>query len=191
MSQSSRFRPFAVDFDLAGGIMKQPDRHLVRRASDMRGHFADPPALERLIEAGDPVLYEVFEKAIPEERGHLQVCISLTRAGTVAGEYFMTKGHYHAVAGTAEVYLCLRGSGCMLMKTADGEGAWERFQPGRLVYVPPFWAHRTVNTGGEPLVSLCVYPGDAGHNYGDIEREGFPMRVFDRGGEAQIVPTPR
>ena len=32
----------------------------------------------------------------------------------------------------------------------------------------------SVNTGDEPLISFCVYPADAGHNYGDIEKEGFP-----------------
>ena len=94
----------------------------------------------------------------------------------------MTKGHYHAVPGTAEVYLCLRGEGYMLMKLVDGTSAFERFLPGRMVYVPPFWAHRTVNTGEEPLISFCVYPGEAGHNYGDIEKEGFPLRVFKRAG---------
>jgi glucose-6-phosphate isomerase len=51
-----------------------------------------------------------------------------------------------------------------------------------MVYVPPYWAHRSINTGDEPLVSFCVYPGDAGHNYGDIATEGFPRRVFIRDG---------
>ena len=31
--------------------------------------------------------------------------------------------------------------------------------------------------GSEPLISLCIYPGGAGHNYGDIETEGFPRRI--------------
>ena len=66
----------------------------------------------------------------------------------------------------------------MMMKTADGQCRWEEFAPGRLVYVPPYWAHRSINTGDEPLISLCMYPGDAGHNYGDIRTEGFPQRVF-------------
>jgi glucose-6-phosphate isomerase len=49
---------------------------------------------------------------------------------------------------------------------------------GRMVYVPPFWAHRSINTGNvEPLVSFCVYPAEAGHNYGDIATEGFPKRI--------------
>ncbi len=57
------------------------------------------------------------------------------------------------------------------------------------MYVPPFWAHRSVNTGTDPLVSLCVYPAEAGHNYGDIEKEGFPLRVFKRAGKLEIAPS--
>ena len=59
--------------------------------------------------------------------------------------------------------------------------------PGRMVYVPPCWAHRSINTGGAELISLCVYPGEAGHNYGDIEKEGFPQRIFNRHGKIEIV----
>ncbi len=183
--------PFGVDFDLLHGIMKEPDNHVVRLASSMRGHYKDSDALEAIVAQGDPVHYEVFERAVPQQQGQLGFAISKTYPGTVGGECFMTKGHYHAVAGTAEIYLCLRGEGYMLMKLADGSSASERFLPGRLCYVPPFWAHRTVNTGDEPLISLCVYPAEAGHNYGDIEREGFPVRVFKRAGRVEIVGPPR
>jgi len=181
-------KPFAGELDLAQGVLKNPDHVTVRRASSMRGHYADAAALERLIASGDPVHYEVAEKKVPEERGQLVFCVSTTLAGTVGEEFFMTKGHYHAVPGTAEIYLCLRGQGYMLMKTSTGECVWERFLPGRLVYVPPLWAHRTVNTGEEPLASLCVYPGEAGHNYGDIEKEGFPVRVMKRAGKVEFLP---
>jgi glucose-6-phosphate isomerase len=181
--------PFGVDFDLVHGIMKDPQVHTVRLASSMRGHYKDPRALEALVAQGDPVHYEVFEMKIPEEVGQMQFCISKTYPGTVGGECFMTKGHYHQVPGTAEIYLCVRGEGYMLMKLATGESAYERFLPGRMCYVPPFWAHRTVNTGDEPLISFCVYPGEAGHNYGDIEKEGFPVRVFKRAGKVEIVSS--
>ena len=183
--------PFGVDIDLVHGIMKDPQNHVVRLASSMRGHYHDAKALEALVAQGDPVHYEVFEYRIPEKPGQLQFCISKTYPGTVGGECFMTKGHYHKVPGTAEVYLCLRGEGWMLMKLADGTAARERFLPGRMVYVPPFWAHRTVNTGDEPLISFCVYPGESGHNYGDIEKEGFPERVFKRAGKVEFVPSAR
>ncbi|MGD0090007.1 MAG: glucose-6-phosphate isomerase family protein [Planctomycetota bacterium] len=181
--ESKPLLPWSVGIDLGDGAMREPDRVLVRKASDMRGYYRDAAALERLIAQGDPVHYEVFEKDIPQERGQLPVCISKLYPGQVGGECFMTKGHYHTVSGTAEVYLCIRGQGYMLLKTADGQCVAEPMRRDRLVYVPPHWAHRSINTGAEPLISLCVYPGDAGHNYGDIATEGFPKRVFVRGGK--------
>jgi len=178
--------PFGVDIDLATGDMPGAKNHLVRRASDMRGYYVDAAALTRLIDQGDPVHYEVFEVPVPEQGGQLMYCISRLLPGVVGDEFWMTKGHYHTISATAEIYLCLRGTGYMLMKTADGRSAAEPMSRGRMVYVPPHWAHRSVNTGGEPLVSFCVYPGEAGHNYGDIATEGFPQRVFLRNGRAVI-----
>ena len=189
METAEMMQPFGIDIDLADGTMAAPDRRVVRRASDMRGYYADEAALERLIAAdADPVHYEVFEKAIPEAPGHLLLCISKLQPGRVGGECFMTKGHYHAVPGTAEIYWCLRGRGFMLMKTAGGQCVAEPMERSRVVYVPPHWAHRSINAGDEPLVSFCVYPGEAGHNYGDIAEQGFPRRVFLRNGVAVIEP---
>ncbi len=188
-STKKDLRPFMADFDLMYGIMRNPDSQLVRLASSMRGHYADERALEELIARGDPVHYEVFEKTVPQKKGHLQFGISKTYPGTVGGECFMTKGHYHAVADTGEVYLCLRGEGYMLMKLSNGDSAVERFLPGNMVYVPPFWGHRSVCTSDEPLITFYVYPAEAGHNYGDIEKEGFPVRVFKRAGKVEIVPN--
>ena len=179
--------PFVVDLDIDNGLMKDAKNHLIRRASDMRGHYADEAALEKLIADGaDPLHYEVFEIPVPEEYGQLMYCISMLQPGTVGDEFFMTKGHYHTIAETAEIYLCLRGEGYMLMKTADGKCDAQRMVRGKMVYVPPYWAHRSVNTGAELLISFCVYPGDAGHNYGDIEKEGFPKRVYQRCGKVVL-----
>lgn len=174
--------PFTLGIDLENATMVEPSRVTVRRASDMRGHYADAAALERLVAGGDGVHYEVAEKPVPEEYGHLMYCISTLHPGTVGNEYFMTKGHYHVVEGTGEIYLCLRGEGLMLMKTAEGKTDWQPMRRGSMVYVPPYWAHRSVNTGRERLVSFCVYNAEAGHNYGDIERTGFGLRVMERGG---------
>jgi glucose-6-phosphate isomerase len=170
--------PFGVAIDFATGVMEGADHVVVRHASDLRGYYGNAKALEDLISSGDPVHYRVYEKAIPEVEGHLLFSMSVLEPGRVGDEFFMTKGHYHTVSGTAETYLCVRGSGFMLMKTADGRWAAEPMAAGRMVYVPPQWAHRSVNTGDEPLISYCVYPAHAGHNYGDIETEGFPQRVI-------------
>ena len=49
--------PFAVQFELAEGTMSNPRDHIARRASDMRGYYADPQALESLVRGGDPLHY--------------------------------------------------------------------------------------------------------------------------------------
>ena len=187
MTAKKLFEPFGIDLDLVTGMLKNPDSHLVRNVSSMRGHYADAEALGQLIQKGDPLHYEVFEKTVPHEYGHLQFGISKLQPGTVGDEFFMTKGHYHAIAETAEVYLCLCGKGYMLMKTTEGEWRAEYMERGKVVYVPPYWAHRSVNVGAEPFITFYVYPGDAGHNYGDIEQEGFPKRIYKRGNTVEII----
>lgn len=187
MDDTSRYMaPFLADIDLAEGSMEDYTRRTERRASSMRGHYADAAALERLVAGGDPLHYEVLEKPVPETYGQLMFCISRLLPGLVGEEYFMTKGHYHQVIETGEVYLCLRGRGYMLMKTKDGDFSALPMARGSMVYVPPFWAHRSVNTGDEPLVSFCVYNAEAGHNYGDIETEGFLKRVLRVDGKPAI-----
>jgi glucose-6-phosphate isomerase, archaeal len=189
--ETSLIEPFTAELELDQGLLHRAQSHLVRRASDMRGYYADAPALERLIaEQNDPIHYEVFEVPVPAERGQLMSCVSTLLPGLVGEEYFMTKGHYHSVINTAEVYLCLRGEGYMVMKTREGKFAAEKMTRGRMVYVPAFWAHRSVNIGAtEPLVSFCVYPAEAGHNYGDIASEGFPKRLFHRQGKCVMDAT--
>ena len=40
--------------------------------------------------------------------------------GKVGDEYFMTKGHFHTILETCEVYYTLSGQGAMLMETPEG-----------------------------------------------------------------------
>lgn len=186
-TETTLIEPFSVSIDFAESVMVDPDNHNIRRASTMSGYYADEKALEQLIDEGDdPLHYETYEKYVPEQYGHLLFCISKIQSGVVGEEFFMTKGHYHTIAHTGEVYLCLEGTGLMLMKTSEGEFRYERMSKGQLVYVPPYWAHRSVNTGREPLTMFCVWPADAGHNYGDIATEGFPRRVLLRDGKEII-----
>jgi glucose-6-phosphate isomerase len=57
------------------------------------------------------------------------------------------------------------------------------------VYVPPGWAHRTVNTGDDDLIFLAVYFGDAGHDYAAIEDSGFAVRVLATSDGAEVVAS--
>jgi len=163
------------------------DNHIQRRLSSLRSQFADGEAYQAMFESGDPVIYEVYENSRPQIAGELLSGLSILHPGRVGNEYFMTKGHYHSVRDTAEIYYCLRGQGLLLMENEAGETAVEEFCPGRVVYVTPRWAHRSINTGGEDLVSLFVYPANAGHDYATIETTGFLNRVVDRDGTATLT----
>ena len=176
--------PFSASIDRVEGTLSSPDNVYERHLSAMGEMYEDQEAVKA---AGDPVIYKVYEKKIPELAGELQWCMSVTLPGKIGREYYMTKGHYHAVRDTAEIYLCVRGQGYMLMETEDGKVDAQEMRPDVAVYVPARWAHRSINTGDEPLISFCVYPGDAGHDYGTIETEGFRKRIVEIDGKAAIV----
>ncbi|MHC4636517.1 MAG: glucose-6-phosphate isomerase family protein [Planctomycetota bacterium] len=183
---TSLIEPFSNFIDLEKIEFTDCKVHGVRNASVMRGYYKNDAALETIIEMDDPLHYETFECEIPEEYGHMIYGLSKLQPGVVDEECFMTKGHYHTITETGEVYLCLEGQGYILMKTQGGQFRAEKMTRGGLIYVPPYWAHRSVNTGNGPLTTLFIYPADAGHNYGDITEEGFPKRVFKRNGEIVI-----
>jgi oxalate decarboxylase/phosphoglucose isomerase-like protein (cupin superfamily) len=45
----------------------------------------------------------------------------------------------------------------------------------------PRWAHRSVNASlDEDLITFFIYPGDAGHDYGTIEQQGFRKLVVEQ-----------
>ena len=167
------------------------DNHIERRLSSLRNKFADEAAFRTLLESGDPVIYEVYENRRPELAGELASGLSIVHPGRVGREYFMTKGHYHKVRETAEIYYCLQGKGVLLMEDEAGDTAVEELHPGRVVYVTPRWAHRSINTGDEDLVTFFVYPGHAGHDYATIDVTGFRKRLFEHNGVATIVDNPR
>jgi glucose-6-phosphate isomerase, archaeal len=142
----------------------------------MAGAYQDKEAVSSLLADDDPVIYTGFDADVPFESGHLVFRTTIISAGTVGSEFFMTKGHHHT-RDSAELYVGMSGEGIMVMESRDGDFAYEPLTPSAAVYVPPGWAHRTVNTGSEPLSFLAVYFGDAGHDYESIEQSGFSRRV--------------
>lgn len=184
--------PFTFTLLPSEVIPSRYDHYYQRRLSALRGQFLDEEAYETLLAREDLVLYEVYEIERPCQAGELLTGISIVHPGKVGREFFMTKGHFHAVIQTAEVYLCLRGEGMMVMENTSGEWAVEALFPGRVLYVPPGWAHRSVCTARqEDLVTFFVYPGNAGHNYGVIEQQGFRKLVLEGASGIEIVDNPR
>lgn len=186
---SPPIEPSLITFDPRAGGMSPSGPVLTRRMSDLDGLFADGDAWHAAVrDGGDPVVYDVASSPVPEAEGELPQSITTIRPGTVGGEFHMTKGHQHPNP-QGEIYLGLAGTGGLLLFDGD-RPQWIDMYPGAIGYIPPGWAHRSVNTGDEPYRFLAVYPGNAGHDYGWVLAHGMGYRArrAPDGGAPLLVP---
>jgi len=174
----------ALQGRLSGGGVSRS----ARTVGDLKGFFADEEA--RLKMSPDTVVYEVeMHDACGNVEGGLFFGISRVYPGKVGSEYFMTKGHFHAVRNRGEYYWGIQGEGLLVLMDADRNFRTETVVPGSLHYIPGHIAHRLVNTGDTVLVVGACWPSDAGHDYDTIARDGFSCRVVENGGKAEVVPV--
>lgn len=178
----------AIDIDrgvLDGGSLVE------RRLSDLRGCFADHAALEARLRDDDPIVYTVSALEPGADDGDLHLGLGVLMPGRVGDEYHLTKGHYHSWREAGEYYIGLRGTGGLLLEDAEGLQRFVPFGEGDIVYVPGATAHRTVNTGDEPLVYLGVYSAKAGHDYAALAAENFrQVVVVGRDGAPEVRDRP-
>jgi glucose-6-phosphate isomerase len=159
-----------------------------RRLSDLRGIFADGEAYERALAEDNPVVYRVAVIEPAQGDGALHYGIGSIMPGRVGDEYYMTKGHLHAWRPASEFYIGLRGKGLMLLEDEEsGETRLLPLEPNDAVYVPGYTAHRTINTGNEPLTYLGIYPANAGHDYSTIAERNFRTVVAEIDGEVRSM----
>ncbi len=183
-------RGFVIDFSLLDGLSKTATV-TPRRLSQMKDMYADAGACADLLRDGDPLVYEFYEMGAPDNAGDLAFGTSIVYPGKVGEEYFMTKGHFHTILDTAEVYYTLSGKGAMLTESPEGDVVLHDLEPGKAVYVPRRYAHRSINTGTEKLITFFVFRADAGHDYGTIETKGYRKLVVERNGRPELVDNPR
>lgn len=181
---------FTVDFDLQTGLSTKAGS-TKRVLSNMKNMYSDNAAFHKILEKEDPLIYEFYELGAPEKPGDLAFGTSITYPGKVGKEYYMTKGHFHTILDTAEVYFCMSGHGYMLMENPEGDWSAQELVPGKAVYVPQRYAHRSVNIGNYPFVTFYVFRGDAGHDYGTIEMKGYRKLIVEENGKASIVDNPK
>ena len=178
--------PFVLTLDTSNATVEPQGPTLERRMSDLRGLFADVQAWERAVADGDPVVYTVVSSPVPEVPRELPQSVTTIYPGATGGEFWMTKGHQHPDP-QGEIYLGLSGRGGLLL--FDGERTeWLEISPGVVGYIPPGWAHRSVNIGDEPYRFLAVYPGSAGHDYGWVLEHGMGLRARKSDGQVELVP---
>ena len=183
-------RAFSTLFSLKDG--KSPAQSSTKRhLADVKHMFVNAAEAERILAKKNPLVYEFYELGIPSHPGDLAFGTSITYPGQVAGEYYMTKGHFHQILETAEVYYCIRGHGLMMMENPEGQWECQELTASKAVYVPKRFAQRSINIGENPFVTFFCFRADAGHDYKTIETKGFRKIVVEKDGKPDIIDNPR
>jgi glucose-6-phosphate isomerase, archaeal len=175
----------AARLDLQAGVISGAP--VTRRwLADLKGLFADGAACDTELAQGNPLLYSVSNVEAAQGDGQLHYALGMLLPGKIGREYYFTKGHLHAWRAAAEVYLGLRGAGLMLLED-ERDSRVVPLRQDAVVYVPGHTAHRTINTGREPLLYLGVYPAGAGHDYEAIARRNFRKAVVEQAGRPIVL----
>ena len=183
--------PFTLTLPSPKVIPSRVDKHIERRLSALKGQFLDQEVYDKMLSEQDQVIYEVYEIKRPEVEGEILMGISIVHPGKVGKEFFMTKGHFHSVLETSEIYYCLRGEGYMVMENPEGDTCVEALTPGKVLYVPPRWAHRSICTSRqEDLITFFAYPANAGHDYDTSIRKILEMLGAVPAGHVVVYAEP-
>lgn len=178
--------PLRISVDPTTATVEPAGPVLTRRMSDLEGLFADAAGWRRAADGDDPVVYTVTSSPVPEIDREVPQSITTIQPGDCAGEFYMTKGHQHPNP-QGEIYLGLTGVGGLLLFDGD-RTEWIDMEPGVIGYIPPHWAHRSVNVGDEPYRFLAVYPGAAGHDYQWVLDHGMGARAMRTAGGYELTP---
>lgn len=161
----------------------------IRKIKDLAGVFFDNDAYGEM--DNEQIIYSVQSWFPVEEgtEGGLFWGNTTIMPGKVGDEYFMTKGHFHSKRESAEIYFCIEGNGMLILMDQNRKCWGEEMYPGSLHYIPGNVAHRTANIGNSPLTFGACWPADAGHNYEEIQQEGFSARLFEKAGKPILIET--
>jgi glucose-6-phosphate isomerase, archaeal len=181
--------PEGVSIDgRTGEVSPSTDRY-TKTLADLRGFFRDTASLEQMVATqGDIPVYEVI--GYRKEESDLAFGTTIMSPGKVGDEYFMTRGHFHVRRDRGEAYYTQSGEGLLLLESRAGESRVVEMKLGICAFIPPDWAHRSVNTGAEKLVFTWFCATDAGHEYGEIQERGMRSLILDRGGRPVVEPNP-
>jgi len=179
--------PLSVQFDFEKGEFSPYQKRAERKLSDLSMMFQAKEIVKNAVVTDDPLIYEIFYYGFQTSLSDMALGVTRIQPGTIGGEYYMTKGHYHQAHDQPEIYFCVKGNGYLLLETRDGEFRAEKWTRGTISHIPPMWAHRVVNIGTEPLVFVATYHLAAGHEYEPVVKRGFLKRVVEENGKAVFM----
>jgi len=169
--------------DVKNGALQGASNRYVKTYKDLTGLYENETSfVEMLAKKGEDVAYEVTDFKPSAKQNDMIFGVTRMEPGKVGREYYMTRGHIHARPNRPEMYYGESGLGVMLLESPAGEIRTIEIGPRNMCYVPPYWIHRTVNVGTEPLVMTFAYPADSGQDYDIIAKAGgMASRIVDDG----------
>lgn len=180
--------PEGVRIDGVSGAVTPATGSYTKHLSDLAGLYRDEAAFEAMVADDDPVAYEVVDYRFADS--DLAFGTTIMAPGKVGDEFFMTRGHFHERRECGETYYTQSGEGILLLQSRDGLVRTVEMKPGICAFIPPDWAHRSINTGKEKLVFVWHCATDAGHEYGEILEKGMRKLVVAREGQVAVVDNP-
>jgi glucose-6-phosphate isomerase len=157
--------------------------------SKLRELFQDRQAVDKeVVRLHDPIVYEVSEYR--KQGSDIFFGTTTMSPGRVGREYYMTRGHFHERAEMAEVYYTQHGEGILLLESSDGQSVTVEMRPGSCAFIPPGWAHRSINTGSDRLVFVWMCNVAAGHDYCDILKRGMRKLVLAQDQLPELIDNP-
>ena len=175
--------PSQCRVDLKAGVLEGFTNSYVKYYRELIGLYQDEAAFAHLLaEKADTIAYEVTEYRPSTNRGDMIFGVTRMEPGKIGSEFYMTRGHIHAKPNRTEIYCGEVGQGIMLLESPAGEIRTVEIFPRSICYVPPYWIHRSINIGDEPLVMTFAYPADSGQDYEIISNAGgMRSRIIDDG----------
>ena len=158
-----------------------------RKLGDLKGFFLDQAAWSAMDPSLEVYRVEAFQPQPEGVPGAICCATTFLMPGEVAGEYFMTRGHYHDHPDGPELEVCVSGEGALILMDADRNTRVEWLSPGSVHHVGPRTAHKAANTGKVPLVFISFWASELGHDYATIVQHGFSARLLNRDGQPTLI----
>lgn len=181
--------PIRIDFS-TGELAGENVEEVCRTLGELGGVFRDDEAWRAMNPAQLVYRVQMFRPVAEGTIGGLFWGSTFMEPGLVGDEYFMTKGHFHALRDRSEYYVTAGGEGALILMDERRRTRVELMRPGSVHYIPSGHAHRVANTGSSVLSFVACWPSDAGHDYESVLAHGFSARLRRANGSPLLVEEP-
>lgn len=124
--------------DLTKGMLNNATGAYQKHLRDLDGIYADERAFRNAMDiSANNIVYEVTDCRPESSYGDLVFGVTNMKPGRIGDEYYLTRGHIHALANRPETYYGESGTGVMLLESPHGDVRTIEIRPRVMCYVPP------------------------------------------------------